>query len=490
MALGRREKVAVVGAGAAGLGAAWMLSQKHDVTIYEAGEALGGHAFAHPFPGSDKFVDMGVMITLPWAYPNLYCMFQRYGVRTSAAGATLLVSFPTEDGTARESWGTDSSLRQGDLFLRMEDQASRFELMMFEVAALPLAMQTKPISYFLNGAVPGVPHSGEYGEEFVAKGLCPLLSLFLVTRDSLLDTPAWSLSMMFRYGTISFFSPTTWRTIDGGTRDYISRLTRSFQARQFLGTKVTSVVRGNQGVTVRDDKGNSDRYDQVVIATDAKTALEILDTPSADEKRLLGTFRYEPAVAYLHQDPRVLGGDDPGVFFHYRSENPNPGPTLDGMMTYDMKRAAGLDKPSPDAPVLGPVLVSVLSNEVDVPFEGVVKEQKFFHMIPDEKAVNARLELHKIQGKERVWFCGDYTTFASHEDAFVSGVVIGEALGASYVFREHAAAFERYRQNRMLMLRFGTGTRLGLLARGELLSDLVGAVAGQAWIRWNEIFPD
>lgn len=490
MALGRRDRIAVVGGGAAGLGAAWTLSQKHDVTLYEAGEALGGHAFAHPFPGTDKFVDMGVMITLPWAYPNLYCMFQRYGVRTSAAGATLLVSFPDAEGTGRDTWGTDASLRQTPLFERIEAQSSRFEQMMFEVAALPLKVQMKPISYFLNGAVPGVPHSGGYGQEFLAKGLCPLLSLFLVTRDSLLETPAWSLSMMFRFGTISFFSPTTWRTIDGGTRDYVARLTRSFQSRQFLGTKVTSIIRGHQGVTVRDDKGGSERYDEVVVATDAKTALELLDSPTADEERLLGSFRYEPAVAYLHQDPAVRGSDTRGIFFHYRSENPAPGPSLDGIMTYDMKRAAGLDKPSPAEPVSGEVLVSVVSAEREVPFAGTVKIQRFFHMIPDQRALEARLDFYQIQGKNRVWFCGDYTTFASHEDAFVSGVVIGEALGGSYLFREHAAAFERYRQNRMLMLRWGAGTRLGFFARAELLRDLIGAAAGQAWIRWNELFPD
>ncbi len=490
MALGRRDRIAVVGGGAAGLGAAWMLAQKHDVTLYEAETTLGGHAFGHPFPGTDKCVDMGVMITLPWAYPNLYCMFQKYGVRTSAAGATLQVSFPDADGTERESWGTDSSLRQTPLFRRIEAQASRFEQMMFEVAALPLDMQTKPISYFLNGSVPGVPHSGGYEHEFMVKGLCPLLSLFLVTRDCLLETPAWSLSMMFRFGTISFFSPTTWRTIDGGTRDYVARLTRSFQSRQFLGAKVTSVVRANDSVVVRDDKGNSERYEEVVLATGADVALSLLETPTADESRLLGSFEYEPALAYLHQDPTVFAGDAPGVFFHYRSENRAPEAKLDGIMTYDMKRAAGLDLPSPTEPEKGPVLVSIVSKERDTPFAHTKKIQAFKHMIPNAAAMKARLDLYEIQGKNRVWFCGDYTTFSSHEDAFVSGMVVAEALGARYTFREHAPAFERYRQNRLLMLRYGLGTRLGLAARVELLGDLLGAVASEARIRLNDLFPD
>jgi len=488
MAFGRRKRIAVVGGGAAGLGAAWTLSQKHEVTIYEAFPSLGGHAFAHPFPGTnpekDPRVDMGVMITLPWAYPNLYCMFQRYKVRTSAAGATLVVSFPGENGE-RDTWGTDATFRETPLFRRIEKEASRFEQLMFEIAALPLDEQQKPVSFFLETVVPGLPHSGNYGAEFVAKGLCPLLSLFLVTRDTLLQTPAWSLSMMFRFGTISFFSPTTWRTIDGGTPDYINRLTASFESRHILGTKVTSIVRNNGSVTVRDDKGHSERYDEVVIATDAKTALSLLESPTADEKELLGVFEYEPAVAYLHTDPEVLASDKAGVFFHYRSENPAPGPTLDGIMTYDMKRASGLE-----GKVEGEVLVSVVSKVRPAPFGGTVKVQDFSHMIPNEAAFKARLELRRIQGKDRVWFCGDYTTFASHEDAFVSGVVVGEALGGSYLFREHSAAFERYRQNRLLMFRSPLAAHFGPAARLELMADLVRAGVGMFWVWWEGKFPD
>lgn len=478
--LAGRQRIAVVGGGAAGLGAAWMLAQRHDVTIYEAAEQLGGHAFAHPFPGTDRFVDMGVVITLPWAYPNLYCMFQQVGVRTSAAAATLHVSFPRADGAGRDSWGTDVSLRQTDLFRRIEADASRFEQLMFEVAGLPLATQTRPISAYLTQSVPGAPNSGGYGQEFITKGLCPLLSLFLVTRESLLDTPAWSLSMMFRFGTLSFFSPTTWRTLDGGTRDYVARLTASFPARRRLGTRVAAVLREARGVAVEERSGRRETYDQVVLATDAITARALLRPATAAEDRLLRVFRYEPAVVYLHQDARVLAGDQPGVFFHYRSEDPSPRPQLDGVMTYDMRRTAGLAEVTS-----APVLVSVMSRPSATPFAGTVTEQRVSHMIADAAAIAARLELHTIQGKDRIWFAGDYTTFASHEDAFLSGVVIGEALGATYPFRWHAPALERFRHNRMLMLRLGLGARLGLQARAELLADLAGAVRGEALSRWR-----
>lgn len=481
---GGRRRVAVVGGGAAGLGAAWTLAPEYEVTIYEAGDALGGHAYAHPFGDTGVHVDMGVMITLPWAYPNLYCMFQRYGVSTSAAGATLAVSFPAKDG-AVDTWGTDASFRQTDLFRRFEHEASRFELLMFEIGALPLEMQQKPILYYLRGVVPGLPHSGDFSDEFLAKGLLPLLSLFLVTRDSLLETPAWSLSMMFRYGTISFFSPTTWRTIDGGTREYISRLTRSFEFRRFLRTKVVSIQRNNGSVTVRDDAGSSERYDEVVIATAADTALAMLEGATDDETRILSAFRYEDAIAYLHQDGRVLATAAPGVFFHYRSESPSPELKLEGAMTYDMKRAAGLV-----GKVEGHVLVTIVTDPPATPFEGLVTTQEFRHMIPDQAALEARLELHKVQGKNRVWFCGDYTTFASHEDAFVSGMIVGEALGGKYLFREHAAAFERYRQNRLLMFRSPLVARFGLAARAELIADLARTGMGMFWVWWNGKFPD
>ncbi len=466
---GSREKIAVIGGGAAGLGAAWRLSEKYDVTVYEADAELGGHAYGHPFAGT--FVDMGVMITLPWAYPNLYCMFQRYGVRTRAAAATLMVSF-SGPGGSEEIWGNDASLQGTALFSRLEAGASRFEQMMFEIAALPMKVQMEPISRFIDRRVPGVPHSGGYDEEFVVKGLCPLLSLFLVTRNSLLRTPAWSLSMMFRYGTLSFFSPTTWRTVVGGSRRYIARLTRSFRARYLLGTRVTRVLRSGEAVTVTDDKKLEERYDQVVFATSADQALSILAEPSDDECRLLGAFRHQPAVAYLHQDSSLLSREfDERLFFQYRSASAAPCPDLDGVMTYNMKRVSDLDR------VSGPVLVSVFSSAPEAPPAGTVVRRDFSHFIPDDMAMKARLGLNTLQGVRRSWFCGDYTTFSSHEDAFVSGMVISEALGVDYPFRDHPAAAFRYNQNRLLMLPpLGARTRLGVVARSELLRDSLDVV--------------
>jgi len=467
---GKRERVAVVGGGAAGLGAAWRLAEKYEVTIYEAEAELGGNAYAHTFDDTDVQVDMGVMITLPWAYPNLYCMFQKYGIETRAAAATLLVSFPDpEDPTKELTWSTDSPVPGAGFFGEyLEAEASRFEQMMFEIAALPLNEQMLPIARFLDAPYPGVPHSGRYTPRFLTQGLCPLLSLFLVTRDSLLRTPAWSLSMMFRFGTLSFFSPTTWRTITGGTREYIARLTRSFRARRLVSTKVVGVKRSGREVRVRDERGGEEVYDHVVLATAANVALRLLgEGASADERRVLGMYTYQPAVAYLHADPSLLSARfGPGFFFQYRSENLTPGPALDGVMTYSMKDAAGLQGYD------GPVLVSVFSERPPKEPTPCFARREFSHLIADDVALKARMEMHKLQGHDRTWFCGDYTTFSSHEDAFTSGMVIGEAFGVDYPFREHPAALFRYTQNRVMMMpRLGVRTRVGLGVRLELLRD-------------------
>lgn len=480
MAFGKREKIAVIGGGAAGLGAAWRLAKKYDVTIYEADPHLGGHAYAHPFGDTGVHVDMGVMITLPWAYPNLYCMFQRYGVRTRAAAASLLVSFPGRDGD-EEVWGTDGFFRNTKIFERFEAQASRFEQLMFEIAALPMEEQLKPIREYLTTKLPDLPHSGGYDDEFLFKGLCPLLSLFLVTRRSLLDTPAWSLSMMFRFATLSFFSPTSWRTIDGGTRDYVARLTRSFQARRLTETKVLEVVRSGSDVRVRDAKGGNERYDHVVFATGADKALEILGADATStERELLSGFAYQPAVAYLHSDESVLSEKfDPRLFFQYQSENPNPGQDLDGVVTYNMKHCSGLDAHE------GAVLVSVYSETPPKEPEGYVVKRDFSHLVPDAEAMKRRLLLHKIQGVKRTWFCGDYATFSSHEDAFTSGMVVSEALGVDYPFRTHPVASYRFFQNRLLMMpRLGLGTRMPLQARWELLRDSLDVLyqMGRDWV--------
>lgn len=476
---GKRERVAVIGGGAAGLGAAWRLAEKYEVTLYEAEAELGGNAYAHAFADSGVMVDMGVMITLPWAYPNLYCMFQKYGIETRAAAATLLVSFPDADDPAKEiTWSTDSPVPgEGFFGEHLEAEASRFEQMMFEIAALPMNEQMLPIDAFLNAPYPGVPHSGRYTKRFLYQGLCPLLSLFLVTRDSLLRTPAWSLSMMFRFGTLSFFSPTTWRTITGGTREYIARLTRSFRARRLVGTKVTGVVRSAREVRVRDEHGGDEVYDQVVLATAANVALALLgEGATDDERRVLGMYTYQPAVAYLHADSSLLSARfGPSYFFQYRSKNAAPGPDLDGVMTYSMKDAAGLRGHA------GEVLVSVFSATPASEPTPSFARREFSHLMANDVALKARMQMHTLQGHKRTWFCGDYTTFSSHEDAFTSGMVIGEALGVDYPFRDHPAAVFRYTQNRLMMMpRLGVRTRMGLGVRFELLRDALA-------VAWPEL---
>jgi uncharacterized protein len=476
---GKRERVAVIGGGAAGLGAAWRLAEKYDVTLYEAEAQLGGNAYAHAFGDTGVLVDMGVMITLPWAYPNLYCMFQKYGIETRAAAATLLVSFPDPQDPATEvTWSTDSPVPgEGFFGEHLEADASRFEQMMFEIAALPMNEQMEPIQRFLDAPYPGVPHSGRYTKRFLTQGLCPLLSLFLVTRDSLLRTPAWSLSMMFRFGTLSFFSPTTWRTITGGTREYIARLTRSFRARQLVSTKVVGVERSAREVRVRDERGGEEVYDHVVLATAANVALRLLgEGATQDERRVLGMYRYQPAIAYLHADPSLLSERfGPSFFFQYRSTNAAPGPNLDGVMTYSMKDAAGLQRHE------GPVLVSVFSETPPTEPTPCFARREFSHLIADDVALKARMQMHALQGHKHTWFCGDYTTFSSHEDAFTSGMVIGEAFGVDYPFRDHPAAVFRYTQNRLMMMpRLGVRTRMGLGVRLELLSDTLA-------VAWPEL---
>jgi predicted NAD/FAD-binding protein len=472
---GSRERVAVIGAGAAGLAAAWRLSERYDVTVYEAGEFPGGHAYAAPLYPDGPLVDMGVIITLPWAYPNLHCVFERYGVPTRAAAADLLVCFDGEAG--EECWGTDAARRHTPLFQSFEAQASRFEQMMFEVAALPFEQQMLPASRFLQDHFDGVPHSGGYDEAFMAKGLAPLLSLFLVTRNSLLETPIWSLSLMFRYATLSFFSPTVWRTVVGSSRNYISHLIRQFPARFLLRTPVQGVRRGHGGGTVVD-AGGERRFDQVVFATSAEVALGLLLDPTTEEKALLGAFKYDDAHVYLHRDGSVLSKSfDPNLyFFQYRAPSPGSGVGLDGVFTYNMKHAAGLDG------IDGPVLVSVFAKKPDTEPANVSAYKHFRHVVADVASMTARMSLYTLQGVKRTWFCGDYVTFNSHEDAFTSGMLVAEALGVPYPFRDQAAAAARYRQNRLLMMpRVGLGTRLDLQARLELVQDTLDVVVPAAW---------
>lgn len=431
--MGKARDIAIIGGGGAGLAAAWLLGDHANVTLYEKDARLGGHARTVAFPTSSGEipVDLGVVITDPWTYPNIYQLFDLLQVNTHAMGVKIGASFGPGD-----FWLTDR-LAYTQLGQRVLSDCSRFELEMATLGDLPQSMQRLPLRELLQ--------QGGYGAEFINKVLTPALGSLLVLGDGFLDMPTEYMSLLFRHY-FTFFSSKTWRLIEGGTQEYISRLAARLDAKVLLSTPVSSVRRLPEGVIVTSACGDEARYDDVVIATNAPVARRLLADPSEAEAELIDAFEYGITTVYLHGDQRVLSPHLPfGDGQQYRYLGPHVGPTLRGTSSYIPGLGTG-----PEAPV---ITYAWEGTEGPLPQRDIVDVVRWAHYAPTLASYAAMRSLHQIQGVRRTWFCGAYTTpVPIHESALVSGMVVAEALGAAYPFASASQAARHHAAIRELML--------------------------------------
>ena len=414
-------RVAVVGAGIAGLAAAWRLHPDHEVTVFEAEPRIGGHAWTVDIPlrdgtsgGGTWPIDVGFQLWHPRVNPNLAALMAALGVAPRPIPYHLS---SVRDGAVWTSNGQPTAM--GAWFA---DEVARF-------SALVVQSRLSPLTTFRT-------FLSEYGfsDAFVQTVLAPLLSFWWVSRTGLLDTPVTALRYLFEQGVLSFSGPTTWCGVEGGSRETCEALSAGFADRLRLGQPVDRIERPRDGVTLRVG-GASVEVDQVVLAVDGVTALRLLAVPTPEEESVLGGVRVIPSTLRIHRDPSVM----PVERRHWSYGNylevgasASVG-ELPGMMTYAPQPPAGAD----------PIFVTV--GEPPTPLRGVLAERTWCHVVFDEAMIKRRFGA--VQGKRRTWFCGGHCVgFPVHEMALVSGLAVAHALGATYPFADDPSAATGFSQ--------------------------------------------
>ena len=300
-----RLKIAIVGTGISGLSAAWLLSQRHDVTVYERADRVGGHSntILASVGGRTIPVDNGFIVFNRRTYPNLTALFERLGVPTQVAEMSFGVSL---DGGALEYSGSGLSglLGQKRNLLRPRFWSMVADLIRFYRQAPRDAGLINDPSVSLGDYLA----KGRYGAAFRDDHLLPMASaIWSAPPAEMLSYPAAAFIRFHdNHGLLQLRERPSWESIIGGSRTYVERLTSSFADRIKLDTAVHGVRRADNCVIIADSKGHSERYDHVVLASHADQALECLADPSSGERDLLGAFRYSRNLAVLHTDESFM----------------------------------------------------------------------------------------------------------------------------------------------------------------------------------------
>ncbi|WP_334165038.1 NAD(P)/FAD-dependent oxidoreductase, partial [Phenylobacterium sp.] len=221
------------------------------------------------------------------------------------------------------------------------------------------------------------------------------------------------------HGMMSVFGRGLWRTVEGGSRSYVQALRAAFHGETRTGEAVAGVRRDTTGATVQLATGRLERFDEVVIATHADTALDLLQDPTDQERRLLSPFRYSKNRVVLHTDPALM----PKRRRAWTSWNHigRRGEAGEGCVTYWMNRLQGI-RDAPD-------LFVTLNPTREIAPEKTIRTEAYDHPLFDAAAIAAQAQLWDLQGVNRTWFCGSYFGHGFHEDGLQAGLAVAEQVG-------------------------------------------------------------
>ena len=406
----KRQKIAVIGSGISALSAAWLLSRTHSVTVFEKAERLGGHSNTVTVRTAtgEVDVDTGFIVFNDRTYPNLVALFDHLGVESERSAMSFAASM---DG-GRFEYSSEAILAQPSNLVRPRFWSMLSQIMRFyKVAPADVAAIDDP-SVSLGDYLKSRGFSAALKDDHLLPMAAAIWSSPVA---DLMDYPAESfIKFCGNHGLLSLNDRPKWRTVTGGSRVYVERIARELDDVR-LNADVKSVKREKGGVIVATADGHAEWFDQVVVGAHANQALAMLDQPTADERRLLGAFRYSRNVTLLHTDAGLM----PKRKSAWASWNYIGGEH--GLcVSYWMNQLQGL--PGED--------LFVTLNPPRAPAAGtLLRTETYEHPIFDAAAVRAQREMWDLQGVGGVWFCGAHFGAGFHEDGLQSGLAVAEQIG-------------------------------------------------------------
>lgn len=432
-----RKRVCIVGGGVSGLGAAWALSRHPDrfeIALYEKEERLGGNAVTVDIPQDDGTVipvDISVTAFIPTVYHNYIQLLNLYGIAQVPTRFSYTVSY----GDDIYAHDFDSALKD-----ELRDEIARFQKLLkgidrFNALSRVRSSAVAALNPFNYVTMKSVLDAAQLSGAFRFKVLKPMFVNFLLATN-VFDMPA---SMFCRY--LEFFDiekATPMVTWDQGTRNVYTKMSESFRDRIHLGRGVRRIRRDASGVTVEDQQGNKERFDDVILACHANQALMMLAEPSFLETSILSSVRYESELhnhAVVHSDASILPQNATQPLETRSNYIVQYGSRPDNYeITYIMHNQQPWAKRS-DKPCL------VTYNPVHrIDESKVIKRLWFQHVVHDVFHVTVLMKaIQSLQGQRHTYYCGAHTLINSQEHCFISGMAAARRLGADYPFADAEA---------------------------------------------------
>lgn len=423
----QKQSIAIIGSGITGLSAAWLLHKKYRVTLFEKNDYLGGHTHTHDVQEVDRqlAIDSGFIVYNEKNYPNLVGLFKHLGVKTQ--NTDMSFAFSLNHGELEYSGsGLMGLFAQKGNLIRLKHWHLIGEIIRFNKAAHATLAQ-QDVQQWADKSLADFLAQHQFSNDLQQHYLLPMgAAIWSCPVDTMSSFSAYSFLRFFaNHGLIDLYNRPQWRTVVGGSREYIRKMMHSISDEMTtVHSAVTEVERHAKGVKVHTET-QCFAADQVIFACHADEALALLQQPSQDEQTLLSCFTYQENKAYLHTDERLMPKRSKAwSSWNYlaTTENKNsPNHQQHVTATYWMNNLQRFHANQHYFVTLNPY--QTLDKDK------VIREMTYQHPVFNHQTYQAQAHLQQLQGQQRSWFCGSYTGYGFHEDALSSSVAVCEQLG-------------------------------------------------------------
>ena len=405
-------KIAVIGSGISGLSAAYFLSKKFKVDLFEKEDHFGGHSFTYDIKEYDKVtpVDLGFIVFNKITYPNLVKFFEDLNVPYEKSDMSFSVSIKNTNieycGSGLGGIFTNKSNLLNFKFLKMIKEIISF----YKIAPTLLKKNIKDQSLgeFLNDK--------KLSKYFIDYHLIPMVAaIWSMPFSKAKEMPIkFFLNFFTNHGLFKLKNRPQWYTVSNRSRTYVKKVINKISGEIFKNYKVSKIIRSNDNVRIMIGKEYID-YDQVVLASHADESLNILERPTEEEKNILGKFKYVENEAVLHSDESLMPKKK-RAWSSWNSISDGKNTSI----TYWLNKLQNLETTKNYFLTLNPIYK--LNDNF------IIKKINFTHPYLNHENTLLQKKLHSIQGKKRTWFCGSYFGYGFHEDGLRSSIELANNL--------------------------------------------------------------
>lgn len=417
------SRIAIIGSGISGLTSAYLLSQNHDVLVFESGSYIGGHTNTLDVQvSSGKYsVDTGFIVFNDWTYPNFIELMNQIGVKWQ----DTLMSFSVKvesNGLEYNGTNMNSLFAQRRNFFKPSFYRMIQDILRFNQESLATLDPESPLT------LGEYLHQNGYSTQFKEHYVVPMgAAIWSASAEQMDQFPiAYFVRFFKNHGMLSVDDRPVWKVIQGGSRSYVEPLIRNFKDRIQLNTSVLNISRsvkdGKKVVNVKmshQGQEETHEFDEVILACHSDQSLKILGDASDSEKEILSGFSYQPNSTILHTDASVLPKKRLAWaawnYFVPKKQKKSVA------VSYNMNILQGIESPE--------TFVVSLNMDDQIKPDRILARLTYHHPVYTASAFHSQKRWAEISGKNGVHFCGAYWGYGFHEDGVKSALKVCDQFG-------------------------------------------------------------